>query len=143
MRSTKATSTQPPSGSSPRRSGSTAWAFSAPTRIKRSSNTDRPHCGQKTIDDIKSIRNALTHHAPEATQLQYSITLAKWFSALAQSGFGQNPNHKNTTNLGKGNAAVRWLMQTKVGSHSLVYLQGLSPKKDGGKVDDKEGGVIA
>jgi hypothetical protein len=37
--------------------------------------------------------------------VQYNISLAKWFAALSQSSFGNNPNHKRVSNLGKDKLA--------------------------------------
>ncbi|HSS03194.1 MAG TPA: hypothetical protein VLM79_39295 [Kofleriaceae bacterium] len=80
----------------------TADRFSFMRHDKKIFVRHHPDKAKETIEEIKSIRNALNHHAAEATQLQYNITLAKWFSALAQSSFGKNPNRKNATDLGKG-----------------------------------------
>ncbi|HSS03193.1 MAG TPA: hypothetical protein VLM79_39290 [Kofleriaceae bacterium] len=66
------------------------------------------HSGHRTsaIDHAKSIAAALGSQGKNVFQIQYNISIAKWFAALSQSSFGGNPNRKGASNLGKDRLAT-------------------------------------
>jgi hypothetical protein len=58
------------------------------------------------ISHARSIASALNSQGKNVFQIQYNISLAKWFAALSQSSFGANPNRKGASNLGKDHLAT-------------------------------------
>lgn len=61
---------------------------------------------KSAIDHARSIASALNSQGKNVFQIQYNISLAKWFAALSQSSFGRNPNRKGASNLGKDRLAT-------------------------------------
>jgi len=66
------------------------------------------HSGHRgsAIDHARSIAEALNSQGKNVFQIQYNISIAKWFAALSQSSFGGNPNRKGASNLGKDRLAT-------------------------------------
>jgi hypothetical protein len=66
------------------------------------------HAGHKksAVSHASSIAHALASQGKNVFQIQYNISLAKWFAALSQSSFGANPNRKGASNLGKDHLAT-------------------------------------
>jgi hypothetical protein len=61
---------------------------------------------KSAVDHARSIAAALNSQGKNVFQIQYNISLAKWFAALSQSSFGANPNRKGASNLGKDRLAT-------------------------------------
>lgn len=53
------------------------------------------------VREATAVRTAFRRRREEAYQLQYNISLGKWFAALSQSSFGTDPNHKRVSNIGR------------------------------------------
>jgi len=77
--------------------------------VKASIITDANHHAghrQAAIHHATSIATALDREGKNVFQIQYNISIAKWFAALSQKSFGANPNRKGASNLGKDHLAT-------------------------------------
>jgi hypothetical protein len=77
--------------------------------VKASIVTDanhNPEHRRSAVNHATSIATALDEQGKNVFQIQYNISLAKWFAALSQSSFGANPNRKGASNLGKDHLAT-------------------------------------
>jgi hypothetical protein len=59
-----------------------------------------PDMTDELIRRAKSVKQAFDARGVEAHQLQYNISLAKWFAALSQSSFGTPRGQKHVSDLG-------------------------------------------
>lgn len=65
-----------------------------------------PEHRRSAVNHATSIATALDHQGKNVFQIQYNISLAKWFAALSQKSFGGNPKRKGASNLGQDRLAT-------------------------------------